>query len=69
MAAAETVHITQNQSKEQDLSGTMWGEETNPSLLSTVPGGYRNVTLGISLDTSRGMLSSVFQKVMMTDSS
>ena len=47
MAAAETVHITQNQSKEQDLSGTMWGEETNPSLLSTVPGGYRNVTLGV----------------------
>ena len=47
MAAVETVHITQNQSKEQDLPGTMWGEETNPTLLSTVPGGYRNVTLGV----------------------
>ena len=25
----------------------MWGEETYPALLSTIPGGYRNVTLGV----------------------
>ena len=28
--------------KREDFSGAMWGEETDPTLLSTVPGGYRN---------------------------
>ena len=26
----------------EDFSGKVWGEGTNPALLSTVPGGYRN---------------------------
>ena len=43
MTAVETVNITQNQREERRTSlGQASGEETNPTLLSTIPGDYRN---------------------------
>ena len=41
--AVKTVNITQNQREEMRTSlEQVWGEETDPTLLSTIPGGYRN---------------------------
>ena len=41
--AVKTVNITQTQREETRTSlEQVWGEETDPTLLSTIPGGYRN---------------------------
>ena len=41
--AVKTGNITQNQREEMRTSlEQVWGEETDPTLLSTIPGGYRN---------------------------
>ena len=43
MTAVKTVNITESQKEERKTSnGTVWGEETNSTLLSTIPGNYRN---------------------------
>ena len=43
MTAVKTVIITQNQREETRTSlGQVWGEETDPILLSAITGGYRN---------------------------
>ena len=43
MTAVKTVNITQNQREERRTSlGQASGEETNPTLLSAIPGDYRN---------------------------
>ena len=48
VTAVKTVNITWNQREKRRTSlGQVWGEETDPALLSTVPGGYRNVTLRV----------------------
>ena len=39
MTAVKTVNITESQKEERKTSnGTVWGEETNSTLLSTIPG-------------------------------
>ena len=49
--------------KGEDFSGAMWGEETDPALLSTISGGYRNSlvsTLGVQQrpgDLTKGPVS------------
>ena len=58
--AVKTGNITQNQREEMRTSlEQVWGEETDPTLLSTIPGGYRNPlisTLGVQ-PAETGVLS------------
>ena len=43
MTGIKTVNITQNQREERRTSlGQVWGEETNPAVLSDILGSYRN---------------------------
>ena len=43
MTAVKTANITQNQREERKTSlGQVWGEETDPAVLSDILGSYRN---------------------------
>ena len=47
MTAVKTVNITQTPGGDEDFSGKVLGEETDPTFLSTMPGVYKNPLVSI----------------------